>query len=78
MYAQVSESLEGLPEELKIPLMKAFELFREEIAETVKRKDFKELKGIVKELAEAQKKTEDRLTTVEKIIGELAEAQKKD
>jgi len=36
----------------------------------VKTSDFNELKGIVKELAEAQKRTEQRM-------GELAEAQKR-
>ena len=84
-------AIEGLPEELKLPLMKAFELFREEIAETVKRSDFEELKAVVKELAEAQKRTEqrveelaeaqkrteERLTRLEGVVEELAEAQKR-
>jgi DNA repair exonuclease SbcCD ATPase subunit len=64
------EAIEGLPIEIKLPLMKAFELFREEIAETVKRSDFEGLKAVVQELAEAQKRTEQR-------VEELAEAQKR-
>ena len=50
----------------------------------VKAKDFNELKGIVKELAEAQKASEkrltgveNRLTRIETIVKELAEAQKR-
>jgi len=43
----------------------------------IKTSDFNELKSIVKELSEAQKESEHRLTRVEKAIEELAEAQKK-
>ena len=43
----------------------------------VRREDFTELKGIVKELAEAQKRSEERLTRVEHAVEELAEAQKR-
>ncbi|GER94579.1 hypothetical protein A45J_2343 [hot springs metagenome] len=64
------EAIEELPGEIKLPLMRVLELFREEIAETVKRSDFEELKSVVRELAEAQKRTEQR-------VEELAEAQKK-
>ena len=51
---------------------------------TVTKKEFNELKEIVKdlgqtvkELAEAQKKSEQRLTRLEQTVAELAEAQKK-
>jgi len=82
------EAIEGLPVEFKLPLIKAFESFKEEIAETVKRSDFDELKAVVYELAEAQKRTEESLesfkkTTEEnfnrvwKAIDELAEAQRR-
>lgn len=47
------EAIEGLPNEIKFPLTRVLELFREEIAEAVKRADFKELKSVDKELAEA-------------------------
>ncbi|MCX7793159.1 MAG: hypothetical protein N2257_01950 [Thermodesulfovibrionales bacterium] len=84
------EAIEQLPVEIKLPLLKAFEFFKEEIAETVKRSDFEELKSIVKELAEAQKRTEQRveelaeaqkesekrLTRLEQVVAELAEAHK--
>jgi len=43
----------------------------------ITRDDFSELKDIVKELAEAQKNSELRLTRLEKTVEELAEAQKK-
>ena len=64
------EAIDNLPDEFRWPLVKAFELFREEIADTVKKADFDELKAIVADLAEAQKRTEQR-------VAELAEAQKK-
>jgi len=43
----------------------------------ITRDDFSELKDIVKELAEAQKNSELRLTRLEKTVEELAEVQKK-
>lgn len=64
------EAIEQLPTEVKLPLMKAFELFKEEIAETVKKSDFDALKAVVGELAEAQRRTEQR-------VEELAEAQRR-
>jgi hypothetical protein len=33
------EAIEELPKELKVPLVRVLELFREEIAETVKKSD---------------------------------------
>jgi len=70
------EAIESLPPEIKLSLIKAFELFREEIADTVKRSDFDELKAVVRELVEAQKGSEQRLTRLEAAVEELAEAQK--
>jgi len=64
------EAIDNLPDEFRWPLVKAFEIFREEIADTVKKADFDELKAVVADLAEAQKRTEQR-------VAELAEAQKK-
>lgn len=43
----------------------------------VTRQDFDELKGVVKELAEAQKASEVRLGRLETVVEELAEAQKR-
>ncbi len=62
------EAIETLPSEIKLPLIKVFELFKEEIAETVKRSDFEELEVVVRELAEAQKRAKQRLA---KLIGEV-------
>jgi len=71
------EAIETLPPEIKLSLIKAFELFKEEIADTVKRSDFEELKAVVRELADAQKGSEQRLTRLESAVEELAEAQKR-
>ena len=48
----------------------------EDVANTVTKVEFKELKDIVSELAEAQKRTEDRLDKLTVTVSELAEAQK--
>jgi len=77
------EAIENLPEEFRWALIKAFEIFREEIADTVRRSDFNELKAVVEELAEAQKQTEQKIAELaeaqrrtEQRVEELAEAQK--
>ncbi len=49
----------------------------EEIAQTVTKKEFIELTNAVKELAEAQKRTEQRLDSLTLKVEELAEAQKR-
>jgi len=75
------EAIEELPKELKGPLIRVLELFREDIAETVKKSDFERFEKTteenfnrvwksIEELAEAQKRTEQW-------VGELAEAQKR-
>ena len=43
----------------------------------VTREDFSELRNVIRELAEAQKNSEQRLTRLEIAVGELAEAQKR-
>ena len=60
------------------------EVIEEAYGQLVKVGDFNELKEIVRdlgvkigELAEAQKKTEQRVDRLEKVVGELAEAQKR-
>jgi prefoldin subunit 5 len=65
--------MEVLPEEVKSVLLDLVE----QIDNSVKKEDFDDLKGIVKELAEAQKRTEDRLFSLTVKVEELAEAQKK-
>ena len=49
----------------------------DELSQTVRREDFNELKAVVKELAEAQKRTEERLDSLTARVEELAEAQKR-
>ncbi len=49
----------------------------EDVANTVTKVEFKELRDIVAELAEAQKRTEQRLDSLTIKVGELAEAQKR-
>jgi hypothetical protein len=93
------EAIEELPKELKGPLVRVLELFREDIAETVKKSDFERFEktteenfnrvwASIHELAEAQKRTEERLEQFEKTteenfngvwkaIEELTEAQKR-
>jgi len=39
---------------------------REELADTVKRSDFEELKAVVRKLAEAQKRTEEEIIKLTK------------
>ena len=75
--ARLSEVLERLPEEIRLPLFHAFEILREELRDTVRRSDFEELKGVVRELAEAQKRTEQRVEELAQAQRELAEAQKR-
>jgi len=48
-----------------------------ELLNTVTKEEFRELKDTVAELAEAQKRTEQRLTRLEAVVEELAEAQKR-
>lgn len=48
-----------------------------ELSNTVTKAEFRELTETVRELAEAQKRTEQRLTRLETIVEELAEAQKR-
>ncbi|MEW6215862.1 MAG: hypothetical protein AB1478_11790 [Nitrospirota bacterium] len=75
------EAIEELPRELKGPLVRVLELFREDIAETVKRSDFERFEKTteenfnrvwksVEELAEAQKSTEQRLEQFERATEE--------
>ncbi|NWF53075.1 MAG: chordopoxvirus fusion protein [Nitrospirae bacterium] len=61
------EALDELPKELKSPLVKVLELFKEEVAETLKRSDFERF----------EKATEENFNRVWKSIEELTEAQKR-
>ena len=72
-----NELIEKLPLEVQFPMMKILDQLREGLTDTVTKADFSRLEGVVSvlgdktlELAEAQKRTEQR-------VGELAEAQKR-
>ncbi len=76
--------LENIDPKFRNVLLKMLEEIERQREDSVTKKEFNELKEIVrdlgktvKELAEAQKKTEQRLDRLEKTVHELAEAQKK-
>lgn len=69
LEVELLEAFEELPPELRGPLLKVVRAIQKVVGESVKREDFLELKEVVAQLAEAQRKTEARLK-------ELAEAQK--
>ena len=71
------EILEGLPEEIRDKIFKALFLLKEEIAQTVTKEDFRELRSIVDKLIESHEKALERLDRIEKVVGELSEAQKR-
>ena len=58
-------------------LVRAFAELREELADQVTRAEFRELTEVVRELAEAQKRSEARLDRLGQTVAELAEAQKR-
>ncbi|MGB9822530.1 MAG: chordopoxvirus fusion protein, partial [Thermodesulfovibrio sp.] len=81
---EIIEELEKLEPAIRSSLIKILKSLDKTIGEMVKREDFLELKvdfkkltKIVEELAEAQKRTEERLARLENIVAELAEAQKR-
>jgi hypothetical protein len=71
-YATIIESL---PAELRVPISRLVDALKEDFS--VKKSDFDELKAIVRELADAQKRTEVRVEELATTMGELAEAQKR-
>ncbi|WP_353684646.1 hypothetical protein V4D30_02300 [Thermodesulfovibrio sp. 3907-1M] len=81
---ELIEELENLDPQVRSAFLKILKLIEKAIGEVVKREDFLELKREVErlakavaELAEAQKRTEQRLTRLETVVAELAEAQKR-
>lgn len=80
----IIEELEKIDPSLRSVLIKIFRGIEKTIGEVVKREDFIELKNevtnltkTIKELAEVQKQSEERLSRLEQVVEELAEAQKK-
>ena len=81
---KILRGLEELDPKVRNVFFDLLEEIERNTRETVKRSDFDELKAAfieltksVNALAEAQKKSEERLTKLEIAVGELAEAQKK-
>jgi len=68
MPLSYTEIFESFPPDLRLPIARLVDKLREELGVT--RSDFEDLKEIVRDLAEAQKRTEAR-------VEELAEAQKR-
>lgn len=74
---QLIRQLENVDPEMREILLGILEEIERQREESVTKNEFNELKDVVKELAEAQKRTEERIGRVEKAIEELAEAQKR-
>ncbi len=71
--------VQELPQEWQVPLLKVLEAFESKIHAdlAVRRKDFDALRAVVRDLAEAQKHTEQRVGRLEVALAELAESQKR-
>ncbi len=69
--------LETVDPQLRGVLIAMLEEIERQREESVTKKEFNELRDIVKELAEAQKKTEARVDSLAQRVEELAEAQKR-
>ena len=70
---------QDLPRELQLPILRLVEAVRTDMREelAVRRQDFDELRATVQELAEAQRRTEQRVDRLEIAVQELAEAQRR-
>ena len=77
LEVELLEAFEELPQELRPPLLKVVRAVQRAVGESVKREDFLELKGVVSELAKAQRRTEDQLNKLTQKVEELAEAQRR-
>ena len=62
---KIFEVLEELPREMQLPLAKAFEMLKKEIADTVTKAEFEQLMSIVRGLVEASQKADERLSRLE-------------
>jgi len=75
LVEEIKERLQGVFNEEQARVLG--ELIAGAYDDLVRARDFNELKDIVKELAQAQKGSEQRLTRLEAAVEELAQAQKK-
>ena len=69
--------LDKVEPHLREVLLSILEEMESQRKERVTRDEFRELKEIVRELAEAQKRSEERLTRLEETVEKLAEAQRR-
>jgi len=75
---KIYEELKGVfGEEGAKKLANILGIIYQEVVNTVTKEEFKELKSIVSELVEAQRKSEQSIVRLEEVIQELAEAQKR-
>ena len=74
VMSNIAEVIRHFPGDLQDPMLQFWEVMKDEIG--VKREDFSELKGIVLDLAEAQKELTEAQKRTENRVEELAEAQK--
>jgi len=75
---KIYEELKGVfGEEGAKKLANILGIIYQEVVNTVTKEEFKELKSIVSELIEAERKSEQRIGRLEEVIQELAEAQKR-
>ncbi len=77
LIRQLEKVVDPQLREVLYAILEEIERQRAQLEDQVTKKEFNELKEIVRELAEAQKQTEERLDRLEKIVEELAEAQKR-
>ena len=74
LEVELLEAFEELPPDLRGPLLKAVRAIQKAVGESVRREDFLKLEGVVNQLAEAQKKTENVLT---KLVEDHSETRKR-
>ncbi|OGF61538.1 MAG: hypothetical protein A2Y62_01790 [Candidatus Fischerbacteria bacterium RBG_13_37_8] len=82
--AKYLEIIEELPKDIQAPILKLLQVLREDIANTVTKSDFSDLKAIVVDLGEAQKRTANKIEALveaqrrtESKVEQLAEAQRR-
>ena len=72
IYTELKESMEEIAAE---KIASVVGLLYKELQQSVTKTEFNELKAIVKDLADAQRASEKRLTRLENVVTELGEAQ---
>ncbi len=82
--ADLIQTLEELEPPLRRAFIKVLQKIEQVIGENVRREDFLELKNIVREIAEIQRRTDEKLEKIEEtqretqeVLRQLAEEQKK-